>query len=417
MRQSLHPTRTEALTIGSRGWPLVCASIIAHSNVSPLARLYQKVSPFSTKFRREFLKVSGVIHIGVINVRYNIIRCSFISVKGRPELPDVSGIMNRFLRGACAALLAVGVISTMSCSSDTRKVAEVGGEGVELQEYRYYFLNNKRELYGDDAELDDASVAELKKMCGENVKNRHALSLLAKEYGAKLSEDDDAKLDELVEALKSNYADDDAYKAALTADFLTEDLYRELNGDTLLAYNVVEKMKEKGELPADDDTAAIDAALMSDEMACVKEIYVYYPSDETREIALNRANEAYSRLMSGESFEDLMREYSSYSAEQVPYDAGYYTMRYDALDEVWAEVEKLSPGEHSGVFESTYGFHIVLKCEKDAAYMAEHREELYDIYSHSKFYERFYALYDTLTVTMTGYGEKLDFRGLSMGEK
>ena len=49
--------------------------------------------------------------------------------------------------------------------------------------------------------------------------------------------------------------------------------------------------------------------------------------------------------------------------------------------------------------------------------MAEHREELYDIYSHSKFYERFYALYDTLTVTMTGYGEKLDFRGLSMGEK
>lgn len=59
-------------------------------------------------------------------------------------------------------------------------------------------------------------------------------------------------------------------------------------------------MKEKGELPADDDMAAIDAALMSDEMACVKEIYVYYPSDETREIAQNRANEAYSRLMSGE---------------------------------------------------------------------------------------------------------------------
>ena len=84
---------------------------------------------------------------------------------------------------------------------------------------------------------------------------------------------------------------------------------------------------------------------------------------------------------------------------------------------MWAEVEKLSPGEHGGVLESTYGFHIVMKCEKDAAYMAEHREELYDIYSHSKFYERFYALYDTLTVTMTGYGEKLDFRGLSMGEK
>lgn len=52
-------------------------------------------------------------------------------------------------------------------------------------------------------------------------------------------------------------------------------------------------------------------------------------------------------------------------------------MRYDALDEVWAEVEKLSPGEHSGVFESTYGFHIVLRCREGRGYMAEHRDELY----------------------------------------
>ena len=321
-------------------------------------------------------------------------------------------IMKKTLRRAVLlALCILFVLGAIGCSDASRTVMTVGGEDVPLYEYRYFFLNNKRELYGG-AELSAEDISELQKMCAENVKNRHALSLLAEEYGVKLSDDDEKKLDELVSALKSNYADDEAYEAALSADFLTEELYRELNRDTLLAVATVDKMVADGAIPAKE--VGVADALRLGEMACLKEIYVYYPSPETREIAQNRAAEALSRLEGGEDFEALMREYSSYSAEKLPYDSGYYTMKYDALDVVWDAAERLAVGEHSGIIESEFGFHIILRCAPDENYASEHIDELYEIYSQSKFYEKFYEIYNNLTPEFTEYGQKLDFAKISM---
>ena len=328
-----------------------------------------------------------------------------ISAKGTPA--------KKFIRqAALLAFVLLFAFAAVGCSDDSKTVMTVGGEDVPLYEYRYFFLNNKRELYGSDAELSAEDVSELQKMCAENVKNRHALSILTKKYDVKLSDDDEKKLDELVSALKSNYADDKAYNAALSGDFLTEKLYRELNRDSLLALAAVDKMVADGLIPAKE--GGVTDALRLGEMVCLKEIYVYYPSEETREIAQKRAEEALSRLEGGEDFETLMREYSNYSAENLPYDSGYYTMKYDALDVVWDTAERLAVGEHSGIVESEYGFHIILRCAPDEKYAAEHLDELYEIYSQSKFYEKFYEIYNNLTPEFTEYGRKLDFAKISM---
>ncbi|MBE6612024.1 MAG: hypothetical protein E7632_05995, partial [Ruminococcaceae bacterium] len=67
--------------------------------------------------------------------------------------------LKQIFAGAMAALL----LMTTACggdgvdfapsAEDKKIVMTVGGEKVEHQEYRYFYLNNKRDLYGEDASL------------------------------------------------------------------------------------------------------------------------------------------------------------------------------------------------------------------------------------------------------------------------
>ena len=306
-----------------------------------------------------------------------------------------------------ASTLLSGCGDKLASSGEDRKVVmQVGGEDVEYQEFRYYFMNNKRELYGEDAVLDSEQLDHLLYLVEENIKNRHTLLLLADEYDVDLSDDEENAIESYVEDYREGFGDDDAYLDALHEQYITHELFYDLASESTLAYSLLDKMEETGVIQTDD--AAIDAAFKGDDIICIKEIYIYYPNPETREISEKRAQEAYERLMEGEAFEDLMLEYSSYSSEQVPIDHGYYTMHYDALDEVWNAAEPLAVGEVSDIVESEYGFHIIMRCEKDLDYMNEHRDEIFQNYAQSKFYEEFYKLYNTLDPEFTDYGSKLD---------
>ena len=310
-----------------------------------------------------------------------------------------------------ASMLLGGCGDKLASSGEEKKVVmQVGGEDVEYQEFRYYFMNNKRELYGEDAALDSEQLDHLMYLVEENIKNRHTLLMLADEYDVDLSDDEEEAIDSYVDDYREGFEDDDAYLDALHEQYITHELFHDLASESTLAYSLLEKMEETGVIKTDD--AAIDAAFRGDDIICIKEIYIYYPNDEARDVSKKRADEVYERLMAGESFEDLMLEYSSYSPEQVPIEHGYYTMHYDALDEVWNAAEPLAVGEISSIVESEFGFHIIMKCEKDLEYMNEHRDEIVQNYAQSKFYEEFYKLYNTLDPEFTDYGSKLDLAGI-----
>ncbi len=320
-----------------------------------------------------------------------------------------------------AGALAFSIIFSTSCggsgvdlsptAQDKKIVMTVGGEKVEYQEYRYFYLNNKRDIFGADATLNADDVARLKALCEDNVKNKHGLVIMAEKYGAKLSKENTESAKQYVESYRASCGDDETYLIALREQYLTDDLFREMTLESMLAYSILDKMKEKGELATDE--ASIDAALQSDDVVCVKEVFVQYTSDETRSIAQKRAEEALKKLSEGAVFEDIMREYSDYNEVDLPPEHGYYTMKYDALDEIWETVSKLAVGEYSVVVESPYGFHIVKRCEKNEAYMKTHRDEIFESYSYSKFYEKFYPLIDSIEVEYTSYGKGMDFVNLS----
>ncbi len=321
-----------------------------------------------------------------------------------------------------AGALALSMIASTACSNgsgvdlspsaqDKKIVMTVGGEKVEYQEYRYFYLNNKRDLFGEGASLNAEDVARLKALTENNARNRHALVMMAEDYKAKLTKEQSDAAKASVEAYRESCGDDETYLIALERQYLTDDLYRDLSLESMLAYAVLDKMIEAGDIKSDDTT--IDAVFASDEVLCIKEIFVQYNSEETKDIARNRAEEALTKLSEGGDFETLMLEYSDYNEADLPPEHGYYTLKYDALDEIWDTAITLAEGEYSVVVESAYGFHIVKRCEKDIEYMNEHRDEIFESYTYSKFYEKFYPLMESLEVEYTSYGEGMDFVNLS----
>ncbi len=292
-------------------------------------------------------------------------------------------------------------------AQDKKVVMEINKEKVEYQEYRYYFLNNKRDKYTDAETLTAEEIAELKALTESNAKRHAALLILAHEYGAEPTEEQQGIINNYVDDYRTgNFTDDEAYKLALEAQYLTDSLFREFSAENILSENIIAKMKESGKIPTDE--ASMDAALADENLICIKEIYIAYQTAEMKYYAKTEAETVLEKLSNGENFEDLMREHSDYSFIDLPPEHGYYTTEYDALPEIWETAIGLAIGEHSHIVETEYGFHIVLRCEKDTEYMKENREELYEVCAEKIFWQEFEELQNSLTVEYTSYGKKLD---------
>ncbi|MGN1127387.1 MAG: peptidylprolyl isomerase [Candidatus Flemingiibacterium sp.] len=324
------------------------------------------------------------------------------------------------IRMIAAPLIVGAMLMTAGCgevnplkssAADKKTVMTVGGEKVAYQEYRYFWMNNKRDLYGADAELTPEQTEKIKQLVETNVTDRHALRLLAAEYGVELTDEDRMRADAYVDSFRTDCGDDDTYKEMLIEQYLNEPLFIELTSDTTIAYALLDEMGAQGGIDVSDK--AYEEALKSDEVLCIKEIYINYPSAEYKDWALNRANEALGKLKAGESFESLMAEYSNYNPDDLPPEHGYYTMEYDAIEEVWNAAKSLKEGEYSGIVETAFGYHIVMRAPKDYSYMDTIRDELYEIFRQSRFYEKFYEYRAGIEVDYTSYGEKLDLSEIS----
>ncbi len=300
----------------------------------------------------------------------------------------------------------VAVIDFTPTAEDAMTVMTVEGREVEYQEFRYYYLNNKRDSLGIESTPTDEESLMLLKLTEENIKNRHGLCLFAEKYGVSVTNSDVSEANEYVDNFKEeNFESDEEYLLALEARYLTDYLFRSLQSESNLAYSVLEKMKETGDIiTAEED---IDEAFESDEIICIKEIYVAYNSEQTKNAANLRAEEALSKLMNGEEFEALMDEYSDYNTNQMPPEHGYYTMKYDALDVIWDTAISLAEGEYSYVIESDYGYHIVKRCPKDYEYMDTVRDSIYERYTYAKFNEAIYTFIDTLEPQYTDFGKSI----------
>lgn len=310
------------------------------------------------------------------------------------------------------SMLALSLCVTLA-SCGEKHIMTIGSTEIGYDEYRYYLLNNKRDSFNSAETLTEEQIEELKSLTEENAKYSAAIEALAEKYGAELTDEDNAQVEAYIAAYKAEecYNNEESYESSLESYYMTEELFKELQKDTLLVYRTMDKMVEAGAIVADD--AVIDSLIVSDELLCIKEIYLSYPSEETKEYVHNRAVEAYTAIMNGGDFTEIMRKYSSYNEAEMSPEHGYYTTEYEMPEYIWQAAVTLADGEVSEIIESPYGYHIVMRCEKDTAYMEEIREDITDRYISAMYTKALYETIESLEVEYTSYGNRLKIETIS----
>ncbi len=311
-----------------------------------------------------------------------------------------------------ASLLSILLCLTLA-SCGEKNVMTIGSTEIGYDEYRYYLLNNKRDSFNSAESLTEEQIEELKSLTEENAKYSAAIEALAEKYGAELTDEDNAQVEAYIAAYKAEecYNNEESYESSLEMYYMTDELFKELQKDTLLVYRTMDKMVEVCAIVADD--TAIDSLMASDELLCIKEIYLSYPSEETKEYVHNRAVEAHTAIMNGGDFTEIMRKYSSYNESEMSPEHGYYTTEYEMPEYIWQTAASLADGEVSEIIESPYGYHIVMRCEKDAEYMEEIREDITERYISAMYTKALYETIDSLEVEYTSYGKRLKIETIS----
>ena len=125
----------------------------------------------------------------------------------------------------------------------------------------------------------------------------------------------------------------------------------------------------KGEIECMDDITLQMVSGMYEDYVLAEKVYNYVISDVNTEISddeartvivkqiqfsnVTAANEIYNRIVSGENFEDIYREFSSEADEELYYRKG------ELPEEMESEIFSLGKGECSNVIESEDSYYIV----------------------------------------------------------
>ncbi len=300
----------------------------------------------------------------------------------------------------CKRILTLGICLTAAaallfsgCSSDTvnlkstkeeqTPVMTVDGIDVPYEVYRYVALNYKaqyeEEADGDTSIWDGAEGSSLYGRLNENVDktiiNLYATESLCAEYDIAPDDDVIAKaLDQKMDELYEQYEDDmTLYKESLTAAHMTDNVYRFLIRNDLLADELFFAMYNAGEFP--DGEEALQPIFASDEIIRVKQILISATNGNSDEENLAKIEEIYQLVTSGEDFDTLLAEYGQ-DLYLFNNSDGYYIAKGTRYPEFEEAAFSLAVGETSGIIHSDAGYSIIKRYEKDDAYLESHYDDL-----------------------------------------
>ncbi len=313
--------------------------------------------------------------------------------------------------GICSCSAGNGAFaSTAEEKKDVVTVTYNGeSESVPYEEYRFFFMKNKAELYGADAVLDDKMTAELRAMTEENIKQHYTVEFAFDKHDAELTKEDKANINDYTDYFRkqNGLTDDDAYKLYLEQNYITDRFLTDYYEYGLKTDSLLEKLIEDGTVPSYD--TIINEAFKTDKIICIKEIFINHTGGETVEVARAEAERILGLLKDGANFEELMETESEYDPAQCPPEHGYYTAEYDALDEIWSAATAIAEGDHTVVIEAADGFHIIKRCAKDQDYMAEHKKEIADMYRIAEGNRYLFGLMSEVELSYTSHGESIDY--------
>lgn len=258
---------------------------------------------------------------------------------------------------------------------------------VTYDEYRYYQLLYKNYFDGGDDSYWTASPDmkdRVTTMYNTEIRRNHTVFAECEKYGILLTEEEARELDRNNAEFVAAFGGPDYFRQALDPYYMTE-YYFQYQSELELLYGKLESCyMENGQILTED----ADIRAMLDTDAFVRCKHILIKNDVGEDAAENRklAEDLLGRIQAGEDFDTLMNEYTEDPGIQSE-PGGYYFFRGE-MDAAFEEASfALADGEISDIVESSYGYHIIYRCEKDPAYMDEHFETIRSTYLALAFYQ------------------------------
>lgn len=269
----------------------------------------------------------------------------------------------KFRKIASIVLPIITMFLIYSCGSksnshkDPDVVASIEKEEVKRQEIDDYYSgleNGFISQYGDNyKESDDFKKLYLNLV--EQYVDQRVLVQYAKDNGIVEEASIQEKVDEELKNTKSVFGNDEAFQTAIVnSKFKDEEDYK----NKLKISIIIEELIAK-----ETDNLKISSSDIKTYYENNSDKFVKGPGADVYHIFLNDkdlADEAFEKINSGESFEDVSKEYGQDGSASVGGYLGYQEFDNSQLvDEFMSEVKEMEEGEIKGPIKTQFGYHII----------------------------------------------------------
>lgn len=311
---------------------------------------------------------------------------------------------------AAALFLALTLMGGLCACKDALEPTEeemqtvltVDGMDVPYAFYRALVLSCRDRLAEEDDVWEDAQQAaaleeEIRGEVLQALRDFYAVFSLCRDYDIDIDGDYIMEqVDQALEEQMAQYDDTEDYAAALEKEYMNHSVNRLLEQREVCNSTLYYAMLENGVIETDPD--ALREIIDSDAFIRVKQILIVGeqtsvaddgsffapPEQHTNEEARQLAQQAREEYLAGADFDSLVEKYGE-SLYMTSNEDGYYLCRgmWDPVNE--EAVFGLVVDQVSPVIESEQGYSVFLRCEKEAAYIDSHFEELCQDYYEASF--------------------------------
>ena len=312
--------------------------------------------------------------------------------------------MNRKTRAVCAfasaLLLVISAFTMFSCKkaedyldsteTDLKIVMKAGEFDVPYEIYRYVaesYRNQYRDEYGPGFQNGERGE-ELLRMFEEDVDSMivklYTTLQVSKEYG--LDPDSEVIMTQVqynMDDIYASYGNDyGKYLADIEEYNMNDSVYRFLNRNDILATELMEIFINRGIIKNGD--ADIRELFGTDVVVRVKSLLISATNGKTDEENRKLAEDLKSRLDGGEDFESLLKQYGE-DLYMFNNPDGYYIVGGNFIEEFEDAAYSLGIGETSGILDTSAGYCILKRYEKEPQYLENHFDALKNMYLTGKY--------------------------------
>ncbi len=242
-------------------------------------------------------------------------------------------------------------------------VASVDGEPITTRDVEQFSAAVGRPVSANDIADNEEAKAALKALISQK--------LLEKEIEQYSSKVDEEQIDNYIDTIRRDkHMTPDQFKAALAQSGLSMDDFRkhareELEKEMMIREQVRQRVNiSNADIQTYYDEHKADFTVTTEKLK-LAQILIGVPQNATpQQVALLqvKADKIRKEAASGVDFSDLARKYSDDVSRNSGGELGWFAPG-DIMDQVYAAVKNLKPGEVSQVIRTSHGFHI-LKLEE-----------------------------------------------------